>query len=316
MLRLVLVNQGCYASSYADVLQRVSNASVVAVVDSNPDAGRDAAGLLGAKRVATSLNQLPQTGGPEFDAVVVHGSVITSEAVDLARSGKHFLVDLAIAEERLVEQLNQACKLSEACLMFGQRHRFQQSLQVMKDRLSSGKLGAPGLLRVHRWESAGDDRSLIQQVICDVDLANWLFESVPDLIYAVAGGAGPGYVQVHLGFPGGGMALIDCATSLPDGSNPYSAVTLVGSTGAAYADQHRNTQLLIGSEQTTALSTGEGDRDLRDQLQEFVDAVEQKREPGVTGAEADAALRVAQTAVQSLATGQAARLVGETYELV
>ena len=225
-------------------------------------------------------------------------------------------MDLAIAEGQLLEELKQACQQSAACLTFGQRLRFQHSLQVIKDRLASGKLGTPGLLRVHRWESAGDDRSLIQQVICEVDLANWLFEASPASVYAVAGGAGAGYVQVHLGFPGGGMALIDCATSLPAGSNPYSSVTMVGSTGAAYADPLHNTQLLIGREPTTALTTGEGDRDLRHQLQEFVDAIEQQCEPAVTGADAKTALQVAHTAAQSLEVGRAARLVGGTYELV
>ena len=316
MLRLVLVNQGHYATAYAEALQRISDASVVAVVDASQDAGRQAAELLGVEWVSTSLQQLQETSSPAFDGLIVHASVTGSEVVDLARSGKHFLVDLAIANDQLLEQLNQACQQSAACLMFGQRLRFQHSLQVIKDRLASGKLGTPGLLRFYQWKSAADRRSRIQQVICEVDLANWLFESLPDSIYAVAGGEGSDYMQVHLGFPGGGMALIDCATSLPDGSSPYSSVTMIGSTGAAYADQHHNAQLLIGSKQTTALTTDEGDRDLRHQLQEFVDAIERRREPEVTGAHAKTALQGARAAVQSLETGRAAHLVGENYELI
>ena len=316
MLRFVLVDNRRYAGSYADMLQRVGGVSVVAVVDSNEDAARYAAGLLGADRAARSLSHLQEMGGEAFDAAIVHGSVTGSELADLARAGIHLLVDLSIAEGQMVEQLKQACQQSTGCLMFGQRLRFQHALQVIKDRLDSGKLGDPGLLRVHRWEGGGDDRSVVQQVVCEVDLANWLFDALPDSIYAVAGDADSGYVQVHLGFSEGGMAVIDCSTSLPDGSDPYGSVVIIGATGAAYADQHHNTQLMIGGEQTTALTTGQGDRDLRVQLQEFLDAVRQQREPGVTSAHANAALQVAHAAALSLEAGRAARRTGGTYELV
>ena len=41
------------------------------------------------------------------------------------------------------------------------------------------------------------------------------------------------------------MALIDCAQTLPQGDG-YFSLSLIGSTGAAYADSHHNRQLLYG----------------------------------------------------------------------
>ena len=45
----------------------------------------------------------------------------------------------------------------------------------------------------------------------------------------------PGYVHVHLGFPEGGMALMDDAQTLSGGDGCFS-LSMIGSTGAAYAN--------------------------------------------------------------------------------
>ena len=45
-------------------------------------------------------------------------------------------------------------------------------------------------------------------------------------------------------FPEGGMALIDCSRALQPSCDPYFSLTVIGSTGAAYADDHHNTNLL------------------------------------------------------------------------
>jgi len=322
MLRIALVHGSRLSNSYADALERIRCASVEAVVDPDENAAAQAADLFGGAQIATSLTQLQQAGSVDFDAVVVHGPVAGPELADLVSHGKHLMIDLEAAADLAVEPLSQVCQQSGICLMFGQTLRFQHSLQVIKDRLVSGKLGAPGLLRIHRWTSAhdlvsaNDKRATSARTICVLDLANWLFDTLPDSIYAVAGDPGDDYVQVHLGFPGGGMALIDHAASLPERANPYESVTMIGSTGAAYSDQHHNSQMLIGREQTLAVPTGEGTRALCEQLQEFANACEQRRAPAVNHADAEKAIQVAQAADQTLLSGKAAHLVGENYELI
>jgi len=125
----------------------------------------------------------------------------------------------------------------------------------------------------------------------------------------------PGYVQVHLGFPDGGMALIDRWTMR--GRQPaYFSLTMIGSNGAAYVDDHHNTQLLYRDDRAVALNAGHGRGHITAQLQEFVDAIEGRREPAITGADGRAATLVAEAVAQSMASGRAARLAGGRYELV
>ena len=110
------------------------------------------------------------------------------------------------------------------------------------------------------------------------------------------------------------MALIDCACTLPPG-DAYSSLSLIGSAGAAYADDHHNMQLQFGGARPAALLTREGDGYLVALLQEFVMALGEKREPSVPGAVGLTALQVAEAAAESLATGQALRRTGERYEV-
>jgi hypothetical protein len=71
--------------------------------------------------------------------------------------------------------------------------------------------------------------------------------SAPNLVYAIerpqASESTSEYLQVHLGFAGGAMALIDIYSGLPN-QQSYYALSIIGSTGAAYVDDHQNMQLL------------------------------------------------------------------------
>ena len=124
--------------------------------------------------------------------------------------------------------------------------RYLPSVRLIRQQLDAGKLGEPGLLRIHRWAPAG-------QLVRDLDLALWLFGKAPNAMHIVKNAA---CMQVHLGFTGGGMALIDHATALPEGDRYYS-LSLIAACGAAYADDHANAQLLYQGGTARALRADE-----------------------------------------------------------
>lgn len=183
-----------------------------------------------------------------FDAVIV-GSY--EDALSAAQCGKHVYLDAPYSRSlQETEALLEISRKAGVRVALGGLPRYSPACRVIFDRFQAGKLGLPGLLRVHRW-SARSDQPIWPAVFGDIDLALQLFQVRPNAIYAV-GNSDHAYFQVHLGFPGGGMGLLDFARGLPAGPN-YNSLSLIGSRGAAYADDHHNTHLLFNGESPVAL---------------------------------------------------------------
>ena len=305
------------ADRYADALLRLPGVCVAAVVD--PDAGRrgQAAHRLGAGLQAASLSELLAEHPDCCSGVLVHGAAGArlDDAAEAARHGKHVLLEFppAAGAARL-QALGEQCAAAGVCLMVGGTLRFLPSQQVLKQRLDSGKLGELGLLRAHRWHAGAGNGPLPdwQDLAAPyLDLANWLFDDRPERVYARS--AGSDYVQIHLGFRAGGMALIDVSAGLPPGDG-YRSVSVIGSAGAGYADDHHNRALLFGGGDPAARDPGEGNYDLAGELADFTAAIAENRAPAVGADDAHAALLVAEAAAASAAGGTVLECRGHRYE--
>lgn len=204
------------------------------------------------------------------------------------------------------EALDRVLAAQRACggsLAIVNLERFLPSRQAIKAQLDADKLGEVGLARIHRWEPAGVRERLPWPL--DVDLALWLIGRRVEVVFAT-GVAERGYLQIHLGFEGGAMALVDYAPLLLPGDG-YASLSVVGSKGAAYADDQSNQQLLLAGGSARAILAGEGERHL--------DAAARAFESGQIDAAASVAdwrevLVFAAAVRQSLDTRQAVRLRG------
>jgi predicted dehydrogenase len=238
------------------------------------------------------------------DAVALLGPAKDAPIVSFLAGGKHVLLT---AEPWLSSDLLEAWSAATSAgarLAVVNPDRYLPSRQLVKEQ-SAGPLGAPGLLRLHRWTPAGTAWNLLR----DLDLALWLVGQLPDVVYAVGqqGEPAPGdSVQVHLGFPGGGMALLDHAC-LPPGDG-YQSLSVIGAAGAAYADDHQNVQLVYRGGRPEAIRTEEGVVALAALVQDFVDALRAGRDMPAS-AWRDV-LRVRDAVGRSLASRQAIALEG------
>ncbi len=329
MVQLALIAYGQSGPQYDRVARRIRNGAFTAVVAGDAAAARRTARSIGAQIWTDDFDALLADHSNAFDAVVLDSSVPLPArySQSAARAGKHVLADMPLAGSRdAALQVISACSEASVCLMVGQALRFTPSLRTVKESLAAGQLGDPGLVRIHSWKATDDEKNrghiddsepaagaglLLPRVHREVDLACWLFGTRPEAVYAIESNTsrprsvGLPYLQLHLGFPDGGMALIDSTQTLPGGDG-YFSLSLIGSTGAAYSDGHHNMQLLYAGGRPAALEVPEGGLDRLAQLQEFIDSIRQRREPPVTGADALRVIEVVEAAVISLATGQAA----------
>jgi len=144
-----------------------------------------------------------------------------------------------------------------------------------------------------------------------------LFSSPPSEVYAVqsleVANAKAGYLQLHFGFPAGGMALLDFSSLLPSDST-YNSLSLIGSMGAAYLDDHHNAHLLYRNAKPLALISERGHMGLLQELQTFVDAVQASSNGPSVANSLVSVHRVMEAVAQSLQLGTALHKCGETYE--
>lgn len=171
-------------------------------------------------------------------------ALITDDPIRAAKASGTCLLDRPeCLEPEQFETLNASAKR----IMPAHRSRFLPEVIPIRAARDAGKLGDPGLLRSHLWVSATTPTEHL--AFDHLDLANCLFGIKAELVHCLRK---TDYLQLHLGFPNDGMALIDIATNRP-GADSYFSMHLIGSDGAIYADDHRNAQLLFTSGGTQTL---------------------------------------------------------------
>ncbi len=344
MIRIALIGCNNATADYGEVAARLQGARLAAVVDPRATFARRTAEALEVPLWATSFENLLPDNADAFDAVAIRrpcGSP-QSVAAQAARAGKHVLLDMSLLLRIPSGDASiAACRSAGVTFMLGQVTRFLPSVAEVKSCLQSGVLGTPGLLRIHNWRPPDIDQEadIFRAVLPDVDLANWIFDALPTEVYTAGQKNGTGliyrngpqgasneldlsrfsfscgYVQLHLGYAHGGMALVDRCMMLPPGSD-YFSLSVVGSAGAAYADDHHNMHLLYRGGRPTALPAGQGRLHHVAELQAFVDAIETGRPPAITVDDGHNAAEVVRAAVRSLESGRAMRLIGGCYEFV
>lgn len=245
-----------------------------------------------------------------------YDAIITDEpdtAGTAATSGKHVL--LAGKNVQAIQKTAELCQRAGTLFMPAFWWRFLPSVRALHKSLKSGKLGDPGLLRIHLWEHAPDQIASAQdRILSEIDIANWIFKTRPTTIYAVSHDVSDrSYLQIHFGFPGDGMAIIDYSRCLPEDGSYYS-LSLIGSNGAAYADDHQNMQLLYVGRDPIALKTEQNLDHLCAQVQEFTDSISTKRTPSVTVDDACTSIQVADAVIRSADLKQVATRTDNHYE--
>ncbi len=282
--------------------------------------GTETSHLLDAGKCLHGVECTPVTDAAsltQFDALACCGAINenTQAVLGAAKSGKHLLLDLAaLKSTKEAESIITACHKASVSYILTQPRRFSPAVQAIRQSLDADELGAPGLLRIHRW-GCGASEELNRRLIGEIDLAIYLLQGMPTSLYAVTTNPNEGadrFVQVHLGFEGGGMALIDATTRLPEGDDYYS-LSLLGANGAAYADDHHNMQLLFAGGSAEAERTRQGAREWVKPLQQFVSAIEGAQQVA-TGDYT--ALSVIDAVLQSIKTGNAMQRRGDSYEPV
>ena len=315
MIKLVLVG-ATDAFLYKEAIKYLSDVVICGVVDSNIEEGRKAAHLFQAEHYAKTVSDLLSIDNFEFDGVVVKGQFADreNEALSAISNKKHVLISIPVAEtsEKTAGFFN-LCAESNVVTMLGNKFRYIPGYTILKNKIDSGVLGQLGLVRVHDWLGNNRDSTAtidLERIASLVDMVNWLFNSFPSVIYARS--INNFYIQIHLGFEAGGMALVDL--SHLNSNDGYRSVSVIGSAGAGYADDHHNQNLVFQKGSTIARSPSDGCLDIVAELSEFAEKILHKRDSQAIGSEMVTTMTIVEAIFTTIESGKAVHQKGGRYE--
>ena len=203
-----------------------------------PEAARRAA----AQGTVALVDRRHERDPARVDGVVIGGSLDRrAERVSAClRVGAAVLAAAPLADEAAVhDALVRDAEAGAGRLLLAYRQRWRPEVAAVCAAVEAGELGRTGLIRLHAWRVSEQGEEAATAALRDaVDAVLRLAGTEPEAVHAAGDGA---CLLIHLGFAGGGMALLDLATSPAE---PYDSLTVIGADGAAHAEDHRNVQLL------------------------------------------------------------------------
>ena len=191
MVNFALFGAGRIGRMHAENLARRSDARLLYVVDTKPEAARALAGPLGAKQAAAE----EVLSDPQVQAVLIATSTGSHAELSIAaaKAGKAIFcekpVDLTLEK---VDQCIAAVKKAKVPMFVGFNRRFDPSFRELKRRLDAGAIGSleqviitnrdPGLPDLRFLATSGG--LFLDFTIHDFDMARWLLGEDPVEVFA------------------------------------------------------------------------------------------------------------------------------------
>jgi UDP-N-acetylglucosamine 3-dehydrogenase len=238
---------------------------------------------------------------------------LAKEASKALQAGKHVLVEKPMAASvRQAENLLKIAEKEGLHITVGFLMRFIPGIQYMKEAVKTktvGELVCATAKRVSQWPERIGDVGVVKDIaIHDIDIMGYLFNEEPIAVYAKTGCMAhreyEDYAQIMLSFERGKNAFIES-----NWLTPYKTRTLVVTGSAAIVKLDYITQeLTIEDARQTVQPRIPVQEPLKLELRHFANCILKKEKPLVTGADGVKALKIAQAALKSSATGNVMKL--------
>jgi UDP-N-acetylglucosamine 3-dehydrogenase len=311
-LGVAVIGTGFWGKNHARIYRELAETELLAICDIDADKARSVAKQFGA-RAYTNPAQMLKNSSIEAVSICTWSTSLAETALKALNAGKHVLVEKPMAEStEQAEKLLAAAKKKRVHLTVGFLMRFIPGIQHMKKAVtdkSIGELVCATAKRVSQWpERIGDVGVVKDTAIHDIDAVGYLFNEDPIAVYAKTGSMRnkkfEDYAQILLTFEDEKTAFIES-----NWLTPYKTRTLIATGSEAIMKLDYLTQeLTIENAKQTVQPRYVMQEPLKLELQHFAKCSMNREKPLITGADGLKALRIAEAALQSSATGKAIRL--------
>ena len=311
-LGVAVIGTGFWGKNHARIYKELESTDLIAICDVNPERAKAIASQYGVKTYTSSARMLQN---PEIQAVSIctWSTMLAKEALKALHAGKHVLVEKPMAANtKQAKELLKASEENGLHLTVGFLMRFIPGLQQIREAVASKKIGdlvSASAKRVSQWpERIGDVGVVKDTAIHDIDVIRFISGQEAVSVYAKTGNMRhrqfEDYAQIMLAYEYGGSAFIES-----NWLTPYKTRTLtVTGTDAIMRLDYITQELWIEDAKETLQPRTCFQEPLKMELQHFVDCIQEKKKPIVTGEDGLKALEIATAALKSSAKNTAIKL--------
>jgi UDP-N-acetylglucosamine 3-dehydrogenase len=311
-LGMAVVGTGFWGKNHARIYKELQETDLIAVCDIDPLRAKAVAEQFGA-RPYTSVRKMLQNKEIKAVSICTWSTSLAKVATEAVKAGKHVLVEKPMAANvRQAEKLLETAKKTHVHVTVGFLMRFIPGLQHIKKAVEEktiGELVCATAKRVSQWpDRVGDVGVVKDTAIHDIDVMLYLFNKDPMAVYAKTGSMRSkkfeDYAQIMLTFEGGKTAFIES-----NWLTPYKTRILIATGSEAILNLDYITQeLRIEDAKETVQPRYPTQEPLKLELRHFANCVLGREKPLITGLDGLRALKIAESALKSSATGKIVKL--------
>lgn len=300
MIRSAVIGTGGWGKNHLRVLNELNSLKAFVEIDSSKRKSYEKLySVTGYENVDLLLSN------EEIEAVTV--CTPTSTHYDVAKKflthGIATLVEKPLTYKSAQgEELVQIAKDNDSILTVGFIERFNPAIEGVKKVLKEKTLGDPLLIefrRENRWAGVVKDVGVIlDSSVHDIDTARWIFHDEPKIVFARKGKViteHEDFATIVLGFDHQRTAFLISNWVTPKKKRTISITCTGGNVTADYLTQ----EVMIDDGNSILIPKRPFEEPLLKELTAFVDAVENKRQPLVTGMDGLNTTKIAEAALNS-----------------
>ena len=303
-MKIVQIGTGGWGKNHTRVLSQLG--VLVAVCDTDSQKSKE----YGEKYSVNHYTTLEDIiSFEEFDGafVVTPTSTHTEIAKKLLEAKKHVFVEKPMTyKSEDGDTLTKLAEKNKVILTCGYIERFNPAVDVVKNIVKEKKFGDLVMLEFHRENRMPrhikDVGIIYDTSVHDIDTANWLFDDMPQVVFARAGKINhehEDFASIMLGYKNDKVAIISSNWITPKRVRKFSAVC----TDAIISSDFITQEIIVEKGEESETIQNEKQEPLSLEIQSFLGAIEGKNNQVVKAQQAVNVTKIAEAALLSSQKG-------------
>ena len=303
-MKIVQIGTGGWGKNHTRILSQLG--VLVAVCDTDSQRSKEYGEKYSVNHYESIENML---SSEEFDGafVVTPTSTHTEIATKLLEAKKHVFVEKPMTyKSKDGEKLAKLAEKNKVVLTCGYIERFNPAVDVVKKFVKEKKFGDLVMLEFHRENRMPlhikDVGIIYDTSVHDIDTANWLFDDMPNVVFARAGKIKhehEDFASIMLGYKNDRVAIISSNWITSKKVRKFSAVC----TDAIISSDFITQEIVVEKSDESKSVQNEKQEPLLLEIQSFLGAIEGKNEQVVKSLEAVNVTKIAEAALLSSQKG-------------